>query len=104
MSSQKTDKTLSGILIMLTVGAVFYALNSLDALPKPNGQPLDDIIRHLINHYLDILLIGYVFTCLQIAGYFELKYKQDFLTVSVVSVLFTPLAIFFIFEKEKNDE
>ena len=33
--------------------------------------------------------------CLQIAGYLELKYRQDFLTVSIISILFTPFAIFF---------
>ena len=104
MSTEKTDKTLSGILILLTIGVVLFALNSFDAFPKPNGQPLNEIISHLITHYLDIVIIIYVFTCLQIAGYLELKYQQDFLTVSVVSVLFTPLAVFFIFEREKDDK
>ena len=103
MSTEKTDKTLSGILILLTVGVVLFALNSFDAFPKPNGQPLNEIISNIITHYLDIVIIIYVFTCLQIAGYLELKHRQDFLTVAVVSVLFTPLAVFFIMEKG-NDE
>ena len=91
MSTEKTDKTLSGILILLTIGVVLFALNSFDAFPKPNGQPLNEIISNIITHYLDIVIIIYVFTCLQIAGYLELKHRQDFLTVAVVSVLFTPL-------------
>ena len=103
MSTEKTDKTLSGILILLTIGVVLFALNSFDAFPKPNGQPLNEIISNIITHYLDIVIIIYVFTCLQIAGYLELKHRQDFLTVAVVSVLFTPLAVFFIMKKG-NDE
>ena len=103
MSTEKTDKTLSGILILLTIGVVLFALNSFDAFPKPNGQPLNEIISNIITHYLDIVIIIYVFTCLQIAGYLELKHRQDFLTVAVVSVLFTPLAVFFIMENG-NDE
>ena len=103
MSTEKTDKTLSGILILLTIGVILFALNSFDAFPKPNGQPLNEIISNIITHYLDIFIIIYVFTCLQIAGYLELKHRQDFLTVAVVSVLFTPLAVFFIMEK-RNDE
>ena len=104
MSTQKTDKTLSGLLILMTIGMVLYALNSLDAMPKPNGQPLNEIFSYIVANYLDIILITYVFICLQIAGYLELKHKQDFLTVSVVSVLFTPFAIFFIFEREEDHE
>ena len=103
MSTEKTDKTLSGILILLTIGVILFALNSFDAFPKPNGQPLNEIISNIITHYLDIVIIIYVFTCLQIAGYLELKHRQDFLTVAVVSVLFTPLAVFFILEKENDD-
>ena len=103
MSRVKTDKTLSGILILLTLGVILFALNSFDAFPKPNGQPLNEIISNIITHYLDIVIIIYVFTCLQIAGYLELKHRQDFLTVAVVSVLFTPLAVFFILEKENDD-
>ena len=103
MSTEKTDKTFSGILILLTIGVILFALNSFDAFPKPNGQPLNEIISNIITHYLDIFIIIYVFTCLQIAGYLELKHRQDFLTVAVVSVLFTPLAVFFIMKKG-NDE
>ncbi len=104
MKYVKRDKSLSGMLIILTLAIIFYAMATEGVLPQPNGKPLNEIFIYLFNFYLDFILIGYVFICLQISGYLELKHKQDFLTVSIVSIFFTPLAIFFIFEKEDSDE
>lgn len=104
MNTQKTDKSLSGFLIVLTIAIIFYAMNSEGVLPKPNGKPLNETLEYLFTFYLDFILIGYVFICLQISGYLELKYKKDFLTMSIVCILFTPFSIFFIFKKEDKNE
>ncbi len=45
----------------------------------------------------------YLFT-FQLAGFIELKYKKDFMTVSILSILLTPISILFILQSEKNDE
>ena len=104
MSTKIKDKTLSGILIVLTIIIMFYAMNSEGALPRHDGRPLNEIMMHLITFYFDFLLIGYVFICFQIAGYLELKYKQDFLTMSMICIFLTPLSVFFIFQKNKKND
>ena len=97
------DKNLSGTLIFLTLGFILYKVGS-DGGPIIEGSmTLKESILNIFKNYLDIVIIMYVFLCLQIAGYLELKYRQDFLTVSIISILFTPFAIFFVYRNEEND-
>tara|TARA_B100001027_G_C16242493_1_gene320123 strand:- start:791 stop:1096 length:306 start_codon:yes stop_codon:yes gene_type:complete len=97
------DKNLSGTLIFLTLGFILYTVGS-DGGPIIEGSmTLKESIFNIFENYLDIVIIMYVFLCLQIAGYLELKYRQDFLTVSIISILFTPFAIFFVYRNEESD-
>ena len=64
---------------------------------------LKESILNVFKYYIDFVVIIYVFLCLQIAGYLELKHRQDFLTVSIISILFTPFAIFFVYRNEESD-
>ena len=97
------DKNLSGTLIFLTLGFILYTVGS-DGGPIIEGSmTLKESIFNIFENYLDIVIIMYVFLCLQIAGYLELKYRQDFLTVSIISILFTPFAIFFVYRNEQSD-
>tara|TARA_X000000950_G_scaffold134984_1_gene167953 strand:- start:1984 stop:2289 length:306 start_codon:yes stop_codon:yes gene_type:complete len=97
------DKNLSGTLIFLTLGFIFYTVGS-DGGPIIEGSmTLKESIFNIFENYLDIVIIMYVFLCLQIAGYLELKYRQDFLTVSIISILFTPFAIFFVYRNDESD-
>ena len=97
------DKNLSGTLILLTLGFILYTVGS-DGGPIIEGSmTLKESILNIFENYLDIVIIMYVFLCLQIAGYLELKYRQDFLTVSIISILFTPFAIFFVYRNEESD-
>ena len=50
----------------------------------------------------DLILIIYVFSCLQLAGISEFKQRQDYLVVALISLIFTPIGLFFI-KEEKND-
>ena len=53
----------------------------------------------------DIILIVYIFLCLQIAGLSEFKQRQDYLLVASISLVFTPIALLFIKnENEKRDK
>jgi hypothetical protein len=72
---------------------------SLISTVSLDGKTLKDIILFLFDNYLDFILIGYVFICFQIAGYVELDYKQDFITVFIIKYIFTPLSIFFFLQK-----
>jgi|TARA_B100000519_G_C13888559_1_gene271695 L-cystine uptake protein TcyP (sodium:dicarboxylate symporter family) len=103
MKSVNRDRNLSGTLIFLTLGFVLYILGADDGFTVKNTMTLKELFSHIFKFYLDLIIIGYVFLCLQIAGYLELKHKQDFLTISIVSILFTPFAIFFVYRGEEND-
>ena len=50
----------------------------------------------------DLILIMYVFSCLQLAGVSEFKQRQDYLVVALISLIFTPIGLLFI-KEEKND-
>ena len=101
---EQKDRTLSSIIILFTLGLMFYALSISGASNALEGKTVKDIMVYLIDNYLDLILMGYVFICFQIAGYVELKYKQDFITISLLSIIFTPLSVFFILQNEVEDD
>ena len=103
MTSINKDKNLSGVLILFTLGFILYAAGSNEGLGIESTFSLKDTISHFIKFYLDIVIISYIFICLQIAGYLELKHKKDFLTMSLISILFTPLATFFVYRNEDDN-
>ena len=103
MTSIKKDKNLSGMLILFTLGFILYKAGSNDSLGIESSMTIKDMISHILKFYLDIIIISYIFICLQIAGYLELKHKQDFLTMSLISILFTPFATFFIYKNEDDN-
>ena len=103
MKSMNRDKNLSGTLIFLTLGFILYLAGS-DGGPIIEGSmTLKESILHVFEFYLDIVVIFYIFLCLQIAGYLELRHRQDFLTISIISILFTPFSIFFVYRNEVDD-
>tara|TARA_B100000900_G_scaffold154176_1_gene130930 strand:- start:5111 stop:5416 length:306 start_codon:yes stop_codon:yes gene_type:complete len=97
------DKNLSGTLILLTLGFILFTAGSDGGTITGGSMTLKESFLNIFKYYLDFVVITYVFLCLQIAGYLELKYRQDFLTVSIISILFTPLSIFFVYNNEESD-
>tara|TARA_B100000900_G_scaffold91278_1_gene74605 strand:- start:148 stop:453 length:306 start_codon:yes stop_codon:yes gene_type:complete len=97
------DKNLSGTLILLTLGFILFTAGSDGGANAETSMTLKESILNVFKYYIDFVVITYVFLCLQIAGYLELKHRQDFLTVSIISILFTPCAIFFIYRNEGSD-
>ena len=97
------DKNLSGTLILLTLGFILFTAGSDGGTITEGSMTLKESILNFFKYYLDFVVIMYVFLCLQIAGYLELKHRQDFLTISIISILFTPLAIFFVYHNEESD-
>jgi len=104
MKKQNTDKKISSFLVLLTLGLLLYGFSISDFVLKSNNDSLRDQVIYLFENYLDFILIFYVFICLQIAGYVELKFKQDYLMISIISILFTPLSIFFIIQSQGKDD
>ena len=103
MKSINKDKNLSGVLILFTIGFILYEAGSNESLGIESSMTIKDMISHILKFYLDIVIITYIFTCLQIAGYLELKHKQDFLTMSLISILFTPFATYFVYRNEDDN-
>ena len=101
---EQKDRNLSAIIYLLIFALMFYALSISNSTPFLEGKTFKEIFLFLVDNYLDFILIGYVFICFQIAGYVELKHKQDFITISLLSIIFTPLSIFFILQNEVEDD
>ena len=99
MTPYNKDKTLSTLLILLTCAVIIYGIGTSDGVQNLDSKTLKDIVYYLIDFYPDILLISYVFICLQITGYVELKY-----TISLLSIIFTPLSILFILQNDNEDD
>ena len=104
MKQENKDKTLSSIVVLITLTLVVYLVSQSGIVDVQGGKTLKDLFSMLMAQYLDFIIIAYVFICFQLAGFIELKYKKDFMTVSILSILLTPISILFIIQNEKNEE
>jgi hypothetical protein len=105
MKKNNLDITISSSIILITLAMILFGLSKSGLTLDISDRPLKEYAFYIMNDYLDFILCFYVFMCLQIAGYVELKYKQDYLLISIIFILFTPFSIFFILKDKtkKND-
>jgi|TARA_B100001939_G_scaffold40889_1_gene31714 hypothetical protein len=99
------DKLVS--LIMLCVTAMLLILWIYNYYVDIDGSASikDFNLKNLVlwgRSNTDLILIIYVFSCLQLAGISEFKQRQDYLVVALISLIFTPIGLLFI-KEEKND-
>ena len=99
------DKLVS--LIMLCVTIILLMLWIYNYYVDINGSVSikDFNLKNLVlwgRSNTDLILIIYVFSCLQLAGISEFKQRQDYLVVALISLIFTPIGLLFI-KEEKND-
>ena len=104
MNQEQKDKTLSSIIVFITLALVMYLLSNLGVFNIQEGRTLKELFSFVMAQYLDFVLIAYIFICFQLAGFIELKYKKDFITVSILSILLTPISILFIIQKDSDEE
>jgi hypothetical protein len=104
MNRSNLDRTLSSSIILITIALVLFGLSGADLIEFFFTHSLRDYIDYSIKYNLDFILILYIFLCLQISGYVELKYKKDYLLISIMSILLTPIAIFFIIKNKDNND
>ena len=104
MNQENKDKTLSSIVALITLTLLVYLLFQSGIVDAHEDKTLKDLFSMLMAQYLDFVIISYAFLCFQLAGFIELKYKKDFMTVSILSILLTPISILFILQNEQNDE
>ena len=101
MNIIQKDKTISNILYLFTLVVMLIFFIGSDTANYFENNSSSDFFSKLLNDYFDYLILFYTFVCFQIAGYVELKYKRDFITLSLSSILFTPLSLFFIVKNGK---
>tara|TARA_B110000438_G_C15798716_1_gene644056 strand:+ start:88 stop:351 length:264 start_codon:yes stop_codon:yes gene_type:complete len=82
--------------------AILYGISESSHVANFQDWLFRDTLLLLIESYLDILIIGYLFICLQLSGYVELKYGKDYLLVSMLSIFLTPVSLLFILSKKEN--
>lgn len=104
MNQDQKDKTLSSIIVLITLALVTYLISDSGALNIQGGRTLKELFSLMIAQYLDFVLIAYVFICFQLAGFVELKYKKDFIMVSILSILLTPISILFILQNDNEEK
>ena len=104
MNTEQKDKFISVSFFLFSVSLVIYGIGLAGFENPLTGSSFLKSLLNLSNQYFDFILIGYVFTCLQIAGYYELKYHKDYLTMSIISILLTPLSLLFIRPSESNSK
>ncbi len=86
------------ILLMLWIYNYYVDIDGSDSIKDFNLKNL--VIWGRSN--TDLILIIYVFSCLQLAGISEFKQRQDYLVVALISLIFTPIGLLFI--KEENND
>ena len=96
MKAQQKDKTLSMVVLLISGMVLMYGVGISNLELPQSDLDMGELFSQLIKTYFDIIIIGYIFICLQIAGYVELKYKQDYLTISLLSIILTPFSLLFI--------
>ena len=96
MNTEQKDKFISVLFLLVSVSLVIYGIGLAGFENPLTGSSFLESLLNLSNQYFDFILIGYVFICLQISGYYELKYHKDYLTISIMCILLTPLSLLFI--------
>ena len=104
MSQDQKDKTLSSIIVLITLALLMYLISDSGVFNIQGGRTLKELFSLMIAQYLDFVLIAYVFICFQLAGFVELKYKKDFIMVSILSILLTPISILFILQNDNEEK
>lgn len=104
MNLEQKDKYVSSIILLLTFAMIFYLISNSGGSLVLKQRTIIDIWDDLINNYIDLILIFYIFICFQIAGFLELKYKKNFILTSLLSIVFTPICLFFTMKDDNNND
>ena len=92
--------TISGLAIILWFYNYYLGSDSFILLKDFN---VNSLLSWGINNS-DLLIIFYIFLCLQLAGLSEFKQRQDYLVVAFISLIFTPIGLLFIKDETDKDD
>lgn len=101
------DKSISLIVIIISGLAIIlwfynYYLGS-DSFILLKDFNVNSLLSWGVNNS-DLLIIFYIFLCLQLAGLSEFKQRQDYLVVAFISLIFTPIGLLFIKDETDKDD
>ena len=99
------DKLVSSIMLCVTVILLMLWIYNYCVDIDGSDSIKDFNLKNLViwgRSNTDLILIIYVFSCLQLAGISEFKQRQDYLVVALISLIFTPIGLLFI--KEENND
>ena len=100
------DKSISIIILFFSIILFGWWIISISTSSMGLTSLTDISLNNLViwaNRNMDLLIILYIFLCLQLAGLLEFKQGQDYLLVALISLIFTPLGLLFI-KSENNDQ
>ena len=100
------DKPISIIILCISTILFGWWIISISTTSLGLTSLTDISLNNLViwaNRNMDLLIILYIFLCLQLAGLSEFKQGQDYLVVALISLIFTPLGLLFI-KSENNDQ
>ena len=92
--------TISGLAIILWFYNYYLGTDSFILLKDFN---VNSLLSWNVNNS-DLLIIFYIFLCLQLAGLSEFKQRQDYLVVAFISLIFTPIGLLFIKDETDKDD
>ena len=92
--------TISGLAIILWFYNYYLGSDSFILLKDFN---VNSLLSWGVNNS-DLLIIFYIFLCLQLAGLSEFKQRQDYLVVAFISLIFTPIGLLFIKDEIDKDD
>ena len=102
----KQDRTVSIVILLVTIIMIIWWILSISTdsagLMNLTDISLKDIVVWA-NNNTDLLIIIYIFLCLQAAGLSEFKQGQDYLVVALISLIFTPIGLLFINNVKENE-
>ena len=102
----KQDRTVSIVILLVTIIMIIWWILSISTdsagLMSLTDISLKDIVVWA-NNNPDLLIIIYIFLCLQPAGLSEFKQGQDYLVVALISLIFTPIGLLFIKNEKENE-
>ncbi len=92
--------TISGLAIILWFYNYYLSLDNSILL---NDFNVNSFLTWGINN-TDLLIIFYIFLCLQLAGLSEFKQRQDYIVVAFISLIFTPIGLLFVKDETDKDD
>ena len=102
----KQDKRISIVILLCAIGMLIWWIVSIYVDSAGSIRIVNISLKNIVdwaNNNTDLLIILYIFLCLQAAGLSEFKQGQDYLVVALISLIFTPISLLFI-KSEKDDE